>query len=321
MRQVRRVAWLIDADRGSRLAIAFIPLATFGAGLPLGNASRLRGRAARRQRPRGPVAGDHAGAGDRRCAGSRERGAVIKRLSAVETLGSTERDLHRQDRDADREPHARHASSGPRRAKLDQRTARDDGGPSNCARRGTRALASGDGCVQQRAARRRGMRRGDPTEVAMLRTASGARRRCRRDRRANARRRRQFHFDPTLKLMSTHRRARRGDMGRREGCTGGAAATLRDGRSDATIVSGRSTTSERARDRGDGRRATPPKACACSASRSDGCNRRAAYPNARARPSATSCFLGLVAMLDPPADGGRGRGRATATRPASGSSS
>ena len=34
------------------------------------------------------------------------RGALVKRLSAVETLGSTQRDLHRQDRDAHREPHA-----------------------------------------------------------------------------------------------------------------------------------------------------------------------------------------------------------------------
>ena len=40
--------------------------------------------------------------------GLARRGAVVKRLSAVETLGSTERDLHRQDRHAHREPDAGH---------------------------------------------------------------------------------------------------------------------------------------------------------------------------------------------------------------------
>ena len=40
--QVRRVAWLIAADRGRASGLAFIPLATFGAGLPLATRSCSR---------------------------------------------------------------------------------------------------------------------------------------------------------------------------------------------------------------------------------------------------------------------------------------
>ena len=69
--QVRKVAWLIAAI-AIAIAVAFVPVAIFGAGLSLKQQHRLRRRAARRQRARGPAARDHAGARRRRAACSRD---------------------------------------------------------------------------------------------------------------------------------------------------------------------------------------------------------------------------------------------------------
>ena len=66
-RQVRRVAWLI-AGIAVAMAIAFVPLAIFGAGLSVKSSVVFCGRAAGRQRARGAAPGDHARA---RCRGDR----------------------------------------------------------------------------------------------------------------------------------------------------------------------------------------------------------------------------------------------------------
>ncbi|MCX6387502.1 MAG: cation-transporting P-type ATPase [Solirubrobacterales bacterium] len=85
--QVRRVAWLIAAVAVG-LGVAFIPLGMFGAGLSLADASVFAIGLLVGNVPEGllPVITLALAAGVRELA---RRGAVVKRLSAVETLGST----------------------------------------------------------------------------------------------------------------------------------------------------------------------------------------------------------------------------------------
>lgn len=86
--QVRRIAWLI-ALISVVIGAAFIPLATFGAGLSFLNAVIFAVGLLVGNVPEGllPVITLALAIGVRRMA---ERGAVIKRLSAVETLGATD---------------------------------------------------------------------------------------------------------------------------------------------------------------------------------------------------------------------------------------
>ena len=86
-RQVRRVAWLIAAVAVA-VGLAFIPLGTFGAGLPLGDAVLFAIGLLVANVPEGllPTITLALAVGVRTLA---RRGALVKRLSAVETLGST----------------------------------------------------------------------------------------------------------------------------------------------------------------------------------------------------------------------------------------
>ncbi|AHH19667.1 putative cation transport ATPase [Nocardia nova SH22a] len=86
--QVRRVAWLIAAV-SLILGAAFVPLAIFGAGLPLLDAVIFAVGLLVGNVPEGllPVITLALAIGVRQLAA---RGAVVKRLSAVETLGSTD---------------------------------------------------------------------------------------------------------------------------------------------------------------------------------------------------------------------------------------
>ncbi len=87
-RQVRRVAWIIAAIALTMGAL-FVPLATFGAGLPVGDAAIFAIGLIVGNVPEGllPVITLALAVGVRALA---RRGAVVKRLSAVETLGSTD---------------------------------------------------------------------------------------------------------------------------------------------------------------------------------------------------------------------------------------
>ncbi|NUS44548.1 MAG: cation-transporting P-type ATPase [Mycobacteriaceae bacterium] len=87
-RQVRRVAWLI-ALISLGLAVAFLPLATLGAGLPVLDATIFAVTLLVGTVPEGllPVITLALAIGVRKLAAA---GAVVKRLSAVETLGSTD---------------------------------------------------------------------------------------------------------------------------------------------------------------------------------------------------------------------------------------
>ncbi len=86
--QVRRVAWLIAAI-ALIMGIAFIPIAAFGAGLPLSDAVVFAVGLLVGNVPEGllPVITLALAVGVRDLA---RRGAVVKRLCAVETLGSTD---------------------------------------------------------------------------------------------------------------------------------------------------------------------------------------------------------------------------------------
>ncbi len=193
-RQVRRVAWLIAAI-AVLMAIAFMPVATLGAGLSFSNALVLAVGLIAGNVPEGllPVITLALAIGVRDLA---RRGALVKRLSAVETLGSTdvictdktgtltenrmrvlsiwtpagEFDLGATDR--------RTPEPEPLVALLDVMTA------CNNAHLHTEQVA------------------GDPTELALL-EAAVASDPSRARTPAQSGRLRYFHFDPTLKLMST----------------------------------------------------------------------------------------------------------------------
>ena len=86
-KQVRRVAWLIAAV-AIAVGVAFIPLGMFGAGLPFGDAVLFAIGLLVANVPEGllPTITLALAVGVRTLA---RRGALVKRLSAVETLGST----------------------------------------------------------------------------------------------------------------------------------------------------------------------------------------------------------------------------------------
>jgi magnesium-transporting ATPase (P-type) len=225
--QVRRVAWLI-ALIAVLMGVAFIPIAIFGAGLSFTGAIVFAVGLLVGNVPEGllPVITLALAVGVR---GLVREGAVVKRLSAVETLGSTdvictdktgtltenrmrvtsvwspgeelELDGGASTRvDASEGVHApEHAPKGPSAlARGDVGAGASAGAPGPAPRELAIAMAAcnnaqlGDG----------GEAIGDPTEVAMMRAAAellGA---------ASAeqgvrRRRGEFRFDPTLKLMST----------------------------------------------------------------------------------------------------------------------
>ena len=148
---------------------------------------------------------------------------------------------------------------------------------------------------------------GDPTEVAMLSAAAALGADVdapQRDRE----RRHQFHFDPTLKLMST--------VDERDGelwvDAKGAPEALLPHCDQIARTDGRErplAPRERERDRSRRRRLCG-RGPARAGRRRRRLGRRGALPDRASRPRPGSCFLGLVAMLDPPAAGGRGRGRA-----------
>ncbi|MGW2512240.1 HAD-IC family P-type ATPase [Streptomyces scopuliridis] len=195
-RQVRRVAWLI-AVVSVALAAAFIPLASFGAHLSVVNALIFAAGLLAGMVPEGllPVITLALAMAVRALAA---RGALVKRLSAVETLGST--DVICTDKTGtlteNRMSPMTWTTSGL--THLDNRKAAGSSSDGPTLRAAARIAAA---CNNARL--RPGEETiGDPTEVAVLLAAqalgadpdAGLR---------EARRRWQFHFDPELKLMST----------------------------------------------------------------------------------------------------------------------
>jgi calcium-translocating P-type ATPase len=291
--QVRRVAWLI-ALIAVCTGVAFIPIATFVAGLSLSDAVVFAVGLLVGNVPEGllPVITLALAVGVR---GLVRRGAVVKRLSAVETLGSTSvictdktGTLTENRMRVTRiwtAPQTLDREAGDDRARSS--TQGDDRGALPALAQAMAACnnAQPDGSV------------GDPTELAMLAAAAelGAEVSvAERDRR----RRRQFHFDPVLKLMST--------LDERDGRlwvdAKGAPEELLPRCSTIVWSDGRG------RPLGPGERAEVERLVASYAGeglRVLGVAQRRLHPGAplperREQAERDLCLLGLVAMFDPP---------------------
>ncbi len=194
-RQVRRVAWLI-AGIAVAMAIAFVPVAIFGAGLSMYNSvvfavGLLAGNVPEGLLPAITLALAVA------VSLLARRGALVKRLSSVETLGCT--DMICTDKTGtltENRMRPVEAWTPDQAVRLD----RDDR---------LRAVTAGLSALAQAAARCNnarlgpdGQASGDPTEVALLHAAQSLGADVDADRREE-RRRHQYNFDPQRKLMTT----------------------------------------------------------------------------------------------------------------------
>ena len=276
--QVRRVAWLI-ALIAVCMGIAFVPLATLGAGLSLHDSVIFAIGLLVGNVPEGllPVITLALAVAVRELV---RRGAVVKRLSAVETLGSTS--VICTDKTG--------TLTENRMRVTDIWTAP---GP-DAAGEGVRAALAASMAACSNADLDGGF--GDPTELAMLAAASelGADVSVAERERT---RRRQFHFDPSLKLMSTVAVA---EGGLRIDVKGAPEALLPrctsviwdDGRERPIGASEREEVERLVADRaGQGLRVLGV------ATRSAD---EAALPERREQAETDLCLLGFVAMLDPP---------------------
>ncbi|WP_375481442.1 cation-translocating P-type ATPase [uncultured Mycobacterium sp.] len=293
-RQVRRAAWLIAAV-SVMLALSFIPVATIAAHLTLINSLVFAAGLLAGMVPEGllPVITLALAVAVRELA---KRGALVKRLSAVETLGST--DVICTDKTGTltqncMNPVAVWTASG--RIDLDS----DHLDTLECPTLESlgRIAAS---CNNARIQEAKGPT-GDPTEIAVLSAArilgaeTGAAAR-------EARRRWQFHFDPEVKLMSTIDRS---DDGSPVVHTKGAPEALlprcsrildTDGQPQPLDDSQRRSVehvvnafaAEGLRVLGFAQRPLPPKK---------------RPPHRRTLAEQDLCLTGLIAMLDPPRPG------------------
>jgi calcium-translocating P-type ATPase len=191
-RQVRRVAWVIAAIAVG-MGIAFIPLATLATGLSVSQSILFAIGLIVGNVPEGllPVITLALAAG---VAGLARRGAVVKRLSAVETLGST--DVICTDKTGTlTENRMQVTSIWSAGTPIDL----EDGAPPAGRDSNLLDLASAMAACNNAHPGEDGELVGDPTEVAMLTTARavGADGEIARQRVA------EFNFDPVLKRMST----------------------------------------------------------------------------------------------------------------------
>ena len=181
-RQVRRVAWLI-AGVAVGVGLAFLPLGML-AGLSFTEAAVFAIGLLVANVPEGllPTITLALAVGVGELA---RRGGLVKRLSAIETLGLHRRHLHRQDRHPDPEPHARAQRLGSAGHPIPAR----HGDPAALAR-ALRTCTSADA----------GRRNGRPTELALLAAAD------RLDRAGDPATggRATFAFDPRLRLDDGH---------------------------------------------------------------------------------------------------------------------
>jgi calcium-translocating P-type ATPase len=190
-RQVRRVAWLIAAVAVT-MALAFVPLASLLAGLSLSDSLMFAIGLLVGNVPEGllPVITLALAGG---VAGLARRGAVVKRLSAVETLGST--DVICTDKTGTLTENRMRVT---RVWTLDEQLDLEDGVPPAHHDPGLLDLAVAMAACNNARLEEGGEIAGDPTEAAMLATAlalggGGSR----------SRRLAEFHFDPSLKRMAT----------------------------------------------------------------------------------------------------------------------
>jgi calcium-translocating P-type ATPase len=197
-RQVRRVAWLIAAV-SVMLALSFIPVATLAAHLTVINSLVFAAGLLAGMVPEGllPVITLALAVAVRQLAG---RGALVKRLSAVETLGSTDVICTDKTGTLTENRMVPVAAWVPvQRIDLEDATfaGLDSVVPSSVRSLGRVAAKCNNALLNDE-----GDPAGDPTEIAILMAARTFGADTNREHR-EAQRRWQFHFDPELKLMST----------------------------------------------------------------------------------------------------------------------
>jgi magnesium-transporting ATPase (P-type) len=319
--QVRRVAWLI-ALIAVALGIAFMPLAMLGAGLPFKDAVVFAVGLLVGNVPEGllPVITLALAVGVRELV---RKGAVVKRLSAVETLGSTDvictdktgtltenrmrvTSIWTPAEELEIEPlhgAARHGGRvgdsqgdvrrGEDHAPGDAHGVDGESEPGPALRELAMAMAACNNAQPGEG----GEVFGDPTEVALMAAAARLGSPLSSEERTR-RRRREFRFDPVLKLMSTLDERDGGIWVDTKGApeavltrctgtltTGGEQKPLTDGARE--LVGAKVDEYARAglRVLALGRRRLPDQAD---------------LPEQRELIERDLCFLGLVAMLDPP---------------------
>ncbi len=194
-RQVRRVSWLIAAI-ATAMAVAFVPIALFGAGLSLHDSVVFAVGLLAGNVPEGllPVITLALAVAVSTLA---RRGALVKRLSAVETLGST--DVICTDKTGTLTEN-RMRPMNAWTATADIELADDAGTAARDAV--VQALAVAAAACNNARLEADGSISGDPTEVAVLLAARVLGADVDADARARSRRA-QYHFDPQRKLMST----------------------------------------------------------------------------------------------------------------------
>jgi calcium-translocating P-type ATPase len=289
--QVRRVAWLIAAIAVG-MAVAFVPLAIFGAGLSLKDSVVFAVGLLAGNVPEGllPVITLALAVAVSLLA---RRGALVKRLSAVETLGST--DVICTDKTGTltenrMRPIAAWTLAGERT--LEENTAPSDEAQTHALR----ALAeAASGCNDARL-EPDGRSVGDPTEIALLlgARALGAdiqpatRERCRRHR---------YNFDPQLKLMSTLDTASEGERvhtkGAPESVLPRCTSTVGEGGREMPLDP---ATSERITRQVESYAQQGLRVLALAEKPLPA----ASEAPVREQAERELCFLGLITMLDPP---------------------
>jgi len=197
-RQVRRVAWLI-AGIAVGMAAAFVPIAMFGAGLSVKNSVVFAVGLLAGNVPEGllPVITLALAVAVSVLA---RRGALVKRLSAVETLGST--DVICTDKTGTLTENRMSPSAAwtmDSSVSLEAIAAQP---PSGAVVPAMAALAEAAAACNNARLEPDGHATGDPTEVALLQAARALGADVDADRR-DGRRRHQYNFDPQLKLMTT----------------------------------------------------------------------------------------------------------------------
>jgi calcium-translocating P-type ATPase len=282
-RQVRRVAWLI-AIIAVVMALAFMPAATLGAGLSFQQAIVFAVGLITGNVPEGllPVITLSLAIGVREMA---RRGAVVKRLSSVETLGST--DVICTDKTG--------TLTQNRMRVVGLWAARQEAPPGGKRTPPLARLAETMAVCNNARLDGGGGASGDPTEIALL-TAAAALGENPDPARREQIRTAQFHFDPALKLMSTIDRC--GDTLRIH--TKGApeavlprCATVQD--ENGTIRALDAGTRRELAGVVDGYAAGGLRVLAFADR-----DLSTALPRNREDAERDLCFLGLAAMLDPP---------------------
>jgi len=292
-RQVRRVAWLI-AMVSVALALAFIPVATFGAGLSLVNSVVFAAGLLAGMVPEGllPVITLALAVAVRALAA---RGALVKRLSAVETLGST--DVICTDKTGTLTENRMRPTdvwTAAGSVDLDDAAAWPHGIPADPVLATVGRIATACNNAQAEHGEEAS---GDPTEIAVLLAAHklGADRAVTE---REAHRCWQFHFDPEIKLMSTIDR----DDGRLVVHTKGAPEALLPRCMTFLDTHGKQLPlaepdRERIAAQVDAFAADGLRVLAL-AERELPSEKRA--PHRRGDAERELCFAGLIAMLDPP---------------------